>query len=78
MRNNIKKWLGAVLTLLIAFPVLAAITPREAQIKLEDQIFNLLQQGKYEQVKKTLENIPVCPRSGTIYLCPLIFLLKFS
>ena len=68
MRNNIKKWLGAVLTLLIAFPVLAAITPREAQIKLEDQIFNLLQQGKYEQVKKTLENIPVCPRSGTIYL----------
>ena len=68
MKQNVKKWLGVVLTLLIAFPVLAQeFTPSQlAQEKLENKIYSLLRQGKYEKVKTTLVNISVCPRDEKV------------
>ena len=67
MKQNVKKWLGCTLALLLVLPILAATPSEEAQNKLEDQIFTLLQQRKYEKVKTTLVNIPVCPESGKVF-----------
>lgn len=68
MKQNVKKLLGCALALFLALPVLAQTTQTLSQDKLEDKILTFLQEGEYEQVKTTLQNIPVCPKSGKVYL----------
>ncbi len=65
MKKYVKKLLGCALALFFAYPVLA-YAPDEAK-KFNEEILNLLKGGQYEQVKKTLENIPVCPKNGEAY-----------